>query len=204
MHSLADIIAASEQPGISDKVRPATLQALIRSQDIGDLTDPAYLSELATINSLRASLLQFMEQNGLDALVFPSTTCVAPPLPGVIDTVYQCGSVAQPLAPGELPGVVPAVLSPISGFPVIVLPAGFSSDGLPIEISFFGKPFSEATLIKLAFAFEQATKARRPPKFVVPTDAAAVTAANAPPASSTLLAQPYGWLLEDVERSEAK
>ena len=128
MHSLAEIIAASEQPGISNKVRPATLQALIEAQSLGDLTDPAYLSALATINSLRASLLQFMEQNGFDALVFPSTTCVAPPLPGVIDPAYQCGSVVQPLAPGEIHGVVPPVLSPISGFPAIVVPAGFSSD----------------------------------------------------------------------------
>ena len=204
VHSLADVIAASQQPGISNKVRPATLQALIEAQKLGDLTDPAYLSALATINSLRASLLQFMEQNGFDALVFPATTCVAPPLPGVIDPTYHCGSVAQPLAAGENPGLVPPVLSPISGFPAIVVPAGFSSDGLPIEISFFGEPFSEPTLIKFAFAFEQATKARRRPKFVVPTAAAAATAAKAPPTSSALLAQPDGWLLEDFERSEAK
>ena len=204
VHSLAEIIAASEQPGISSKVRPATLQALIEAQSLGDLTDPAYLSALATINSLRASLLQFMEQNGFDALVFPSTTCVAPPLPGVIDPAYKCGSVAQPLAPGEIHGVVPPVLSPISGFPAIVVPAGFSSDGLPIEITFFGEPFSEPTLIKLAFAFEQVTKARRPPQFVVPTGATAATAANAPPTSSALLSQPYGWLLDDFERSGGK
>jgi amidase len=204
VHSLADIIAASEQPGISNKVRPATLQALTEAQNLGDLTDPAYMSALATINTLRASLLQFMKQNGFDALVFPSTTCVAPPLPGVIDPAYRCGSVAQPLAPGEIPGVMPTALSPISGFPAIVVPAGFSSDGLPIEISIFGEPFSEPTLLKLAFAFEQASKARRRPKFVAPSGAAAATAVNAPPTSSTLLSQPYGWLLDDFERSAAK
>lgn len=204
VHSLAEVIAASEQPEISNKVRPATLQALIEAQKLGDLSDPAYLSALAIIKSLRASLLQFMEQNGFDALVFPATTCVAPPLPGVIDPAYQCGSVAQPLAPGEIHGVMPVVLSPISGFPVIVVPAGFSSDGLPIEISFFGEPFSEPTLIKLAFAFEQATKARRPPQFVAPTGVAAATAANAPPTASAPLSQPYGWLLDDFERSGGK
>jgi amidase len=189
VHSLADIIAASEKPGIVDKIRPATLHALIDLQKLGGLTDPAYLSALATINSLRASLLQFMEQNGFDALVFPSTTCVAPPLPGVIDPDYQCGSVEQPLAPGEIPGVMPPVLSPIAGFPAIVVPAGFSSDGLPIEVSFFGGPFSEPTLIRLAFAFEQATRARRRPKFVEPTGAAAAPAPTASP-TSALLSQP--------------
>ena len=205
VHSLADVITASEQPGISDKVRPATLQNLIAAQKLGDMTDPAYLSALATINTLRASLLQFMQQNGFDALVFPATTCVAPPLPGVIDPAYHCGSVAQPLAPGEVPGAMPAVLSPISGFPAIVVPAGFSSDGLPIEISFFGAPFNEPILIKLAFAFEQATKARRAPKFVVlPTSTTTATVANAPPTSSAPLSQPNGWLLEDFERSAAK
>ncbi len=42
LHSLADIIAASQQPGILNKVRPATLQALTEAQRLGDLTDPAY------------------------------------------------------------------------------------------------------------------------------------------------------------------
>ena len=46
VHSLADIITASEQPGISDKIRPATLQALIEAQKLGDLTDPAACAQI--------------------------------------------------------------------------------------------------------------------------------------------------------------
>jgi amidase len=71
------------------------------------------------------------------------------------------------------PGL-PGLLAPTTGFPAIVVPAGLSSsDGLPIGVTFLGQPFSEPTLLGLAFAFEQATEARRPPGFVVPAGAAA-------------------------------
>lgn len=55
--------------------------------------------------------------------------------------------------------------SPISGYPSIIVPAGYSSDNMPFGITFVGRPFSEPTLIAAAYAFEQATHARRAPKF---------------------------------------
>ena len=54
--------------------------------------------------------------------------------------------------------------SPISGAPSITVPAGYSSDNMPFGITFVGRPFSEPTLIAAAYAFEQATRARRAPK----------------------------------------
>lgn len=55
--------------------------------------------------------------------------------------------------------------SPISGYPSIIVPAGYSSDNMPFGITFVGRPFSEPTLIAAAYAFEQATHARKAPKF---------------------------------------
>ena len=53
----------------------------------------------------------------------------------------------------------------VAGYPNINVPAGFFF-GLPVGISFFGRAWSEPTLIKLAYSFEQATKFRKPPQFL--------------------------------------
>jgi amidase len=57
----------------------------------------------------------------------------------------------------------------VSGYPSITVPVGYVH-GLPVGMSFIGKAWSEPTLIKLAFAYEQTAKPRRPPRFLPTAD----------------------------------
>jgi Asp-tRNA(Asn)/Glu-tRNA(Gln) amidotransferase A subunit family amidase len=54
-------------------------------------------------------------------------------------------------------------LSPVIGFPAITVPAGFTSDGLPVGLELMARPFAEHLLLRLAYGYEQGTHHRRPP-----------------------------------------
>src|SRR4029077_1129711 len=126
----------------------------------GPLTSPEYRSALAKNRRMSRALGidAVMASYMLDALVAPTGEPA-----WLIDLVNGDGGTAA--APG------PSTVTSVAGYPHITVPAGFFR-GLPVGISFFGRAWSEPTLIRLAYAYEQATKHRRPPTFA-PTAAPA-------------------------------
>jgi amidase len=149
VHSLADVIAFNEAN--RERVMPFFGQeTLIRAQAKGPLTEPAYLEALANCRRLtRAEGIDaVMNEHRLDALIAPSSGPAH--LTDHVNGDRGLGGSSSPAA--------------VAGYPSITVPAGFAG-GLPVGISFFGRAWSEPTLIKLAYAFEQATKHRRAPKF---------------------------------------
>ena len=67
-----------------------------------------------------------------------------------------------------------STIAAVAGYPHITVPAGFVF-GLPVGVSFIGRAWSEPKLFKLAYAFEQATKKRRAPKFLPTADVSRAT-----------------------------
>jgi amidase len=115
------------------------------------LNDPMYLEALARsrLLSRERGIDAVMDEHGLDALVAPTggPAWVIDPVDGDHFSIGSSTAAAQ------------------AGYPIVTVPAGHSS-GLPVNISFIGRAFSEPTLIRLAYAFEQATKARQRPRFL--------------------------------------
>jgi amidase len=147
VHSLAEII----ESGNFDKPTLTNFFANVRSHPLG-FDDPAYKDRRIKIDAIKIELANLMAQNNLDALVFPHQKCLVVPI----------GETNQP----GINGVVAA----LAGFPSIVVPAGFSTPttsaliGVPVGMEIVGHPFAEPELLKLAFGFEQATQARKPPQ----------------------------------------
>lgn len=124
---------------------------LLMAQEKGDLSSPDYLRALyAGWASCRLhGIDKIMDEHGLDALVAPTN---APAW--LIDLVNGDHIINGSSTPAA-----------VAGYPSITVPAGFDSN-LPIGVTFFGRAWSEAKLIKLAYSLEQHLQARRPPQFL--------------------------------------
>ena len=148
--TLKDVIDYNER----DRAREMPFfgqEIMLMAQEKGPLTDRAYID--ARAKSLRMAgregIDAVMAQHRLDAIVAPTGS-----IPWPIDVLLGDHGVGGSSTPAA-----------VAGYPNITVPAGYAF-GLPVGVSFIGRAWSEPTLIKLAFAFEQGTRHRRPPRFL--------------------------------------
>jgi len=123
----------------------------VKSEAKGPLTEKEYTDAVAKNRQLARTegIDALMDKHQLDAIVAPTGGPAW--LTDLINGDHAAGGSSNAAA--------------VAGYPNINVPAGFIS-GLPVGISFFGRGWSEPTLIKLAYSFEQATKARQAPRFL--------------------------------------
>lgn len=142
-------VNAPRPDGVSPN--PGRWSLMVREAGSGTLKDYQYTSvQQHGLPLVRAVLDGLLAADQLDAIIYPT----ASRRPALI------------AAPPEVPGGAAGSgsnLANLSGFPDLIVPAGFTTDDLPVAMSFLGPAFSEARLLAIGFSFEQATKARRLP-----------------------------------------
>jgi Asp-tRNA(Asn)/Glu-tRNA(Gln) amidotransferase A subunit family amidase len=133
----------------SNKFHPSVQKRLEDAEKAADNgpDSPACQADTAYRKQFGETVVKTMDRLHLDAFVYP-TWSNPPRLIGDLNT--PAGDNSQ-------------IYSPTTGFPAINVPMGYSRGILPVGITFYGRAWSEETLIKLAYAYEQSTRHRRPP-----------------------------------------
>jgi amidase len=148
--TLTDLIAFNQAE--HDREMPWFGQELFeRAQKKGPLGEPAY-------RAARARCLRMARREGLDRLLDPHR------LDAIIAPSNQPAWITDLLNGDHFTGGNTAFAA-VAGYPSLTVPMGFTH-ALPLGLSFIGRPWNEGTLIKLAYAFEQHTRARRAPRFL--------------------------------------
>lgn len=149
--SLADVIAFNKQN--ADKAMPFFKQEILEQAEAkGSLEEKEYTDAVAkTTGITRKAIDKILKENKLNAICAPTNgfACCIDLVNGDYDNGFSFSSPAA-----------------MAGYPHITVPMGYAHD-LPIGLSFISGAYKEGDIIKLAYAFEQATKKRVPPKFKV-------------------------------------
>ena len=125
-------------------------------------TDPGFGALMANREALRVELLKIMADRKLDAIIYATFDAQASEIPpDILTRVGAYGSYGYTRGDNRF-------LSPMLGWPAITVPMGFTSDSMPMGLEFLGRPFTEPKLLGFAFAYEQATRHRRPPRTTPP------------------------------------
>ena len=150
VHSLKDLIAFNLRE--KDREMPFFAQEiLVMAEKKGPLTSAAYQKALTTcrVRARTQGIDAVMTRLRLDAIVAPTGSPAW--LTDLVNGDHFLGASSTPAA--------------VAGYPSITVPAGFAY-GLPVGVSFIGRAWSEARLIRLAYSYEQATRHRKPPQFL--------------------------------------
>jgi amidase len=150
MRTLADLIAFNEA-NADRELRWFGQEIFLLAEATGGLDDPAYLEALATSKRLaQEGIDQTMDRFELDAIV--SLTGSPPWTTDLVNGDHFLTASSTPSA--------------VAGYPNLTVPAGYAFGELPVGINFIGRRWAEPTLIKLAYGFEQGTRARHAPRFL--------------------------------------
>jgi Asp-tRNA(Asn)/Glu-tRNA(Gln) amidotransferase A subunit family amidase len=117
--------------------------ALARSLAVDHADTRGKLDKQERRGALRLALLGAMAERQLDALLYPVSRIKAPTI--------------EASAPYNVS------IAPCAGLPAISVPAGYTTEGVPVGVELLGRAWSEPRLLALSFAFEQVTHHRRPP-----------------------------------------
>jgi Asp-tRNA(Asn)/Glu-tRNA(Gln) amidotransferase A subunit family amidase len=142
VHTLADILS-------SGRYHSAVEAVLKRAEEVTARDSESYKAALEKREQARQTVLGMMNSRHVTALVYPTLR-------------------RKPALIGQPQGGSNCQLSATTGFPAISMPAGFTSDGLPVGMDLLGTPWSEPTLLRVAYAYERLAAPRKPPRTTPP------------------------------------